>query len=211
MHGVLSARLDARRPPYPPQPARATPPPGDALLIRRGEPPKGCQTGAARRRLPPSFFDNASARWGAAGCGLPLRVLRLEGMSLQAQVRLFAGARLVVARHGAALSNLLWARPGTLAVEVGAIFRPCYKPLARRLGLFYVHVRGEGFARTHEAVLRVLGEGFGCSNSSYHYFNTKNTFTMPWAAPSGRRSSRWSSQVVALVRLASSRRPARWT
>lgn len=42
----------------------------------------------------------------------------LEDASLARQIALFSRADVIVAQHGAALGNLIWARPGTLVVEI---------------------------------------------------------------------------------------------
>lgn len=42
----------------------------------------------------------------------------LVGMSLQDQIDLFAGAEIIIAQHGAALTNLLWASKGTRVLEI---------------------------------------------------------------------------------------------
>ena len=44
--------------------------------------------------------------------------VRLEAMSLDAQIALFAGADAIVAPHGAGLANLVYARPQTVIVEL---------------------------------------------------------------------------------------------
>ena len=68
-------------------------------------------------------------------------------LSVAQQVRLFAEAELVVAPHGAALSNLVFASPGASVVE---LFAPdyvflCFWMLANRIdGLTYNYLVGEG-------------------------------------------------------------------
>jgi capsular polysaccharide biosynthesis protein len=42
----------------------------------------------------------------------------MDGRSLDEQAALFAGADVVVAEHGAALANLVFARPGTRVIEL---------------------------------------------------------------------------------------------
>jgi hypothetical protein len=45
-------------------------------------------------------------------------VVRLERLGFEDQIRLFAGARLIVAPHGAGLVNCLFSKPGTSVVEL---------------------------------------------------------------------------------------------
>ncbi len=42
----------------------------------------------------------------------------LEGMSIREQAHLFAGSDIIVAQHGASLTNLLYGQPGTRVVEI---------------------------------------------------------------------------------------------
>jgi hypothetical protein len=44
--------------------------------------------------------------------------LQLEGATLAEQIALFQDADMVIAQHGAALSNLVWMRPGTTIIEI---------------------------------------------------------------------------------------------
>ncbi|MDW8267742.1 MAG: glycosyltransferase family 61 protein, partial [Anaerolineae bacterium] len=72
--------------------------------------------------------------------------LDLTGRSVIEQIRLFAHARHVVAPHGAGLSNLVYAQPGTTVLELfsPAYINPCYWTLANELDLRYHYVLGEG-------------------------------------------------------------------
>lgn len=56
--------------------------------------------------------------------GLGFVAVALEGRDLDAQRRLFHEADVIVAPHGAALTNLAWARPGTAVVELVPARRP---------------------------------------------------------------------------------------
>ncbi|MBI3879218.1 MAG: glycosyltransferase family 61 protein [Verrucomicrobia bacterium] len=47
-------------------------------------------------------------------------IVDLEPLSIAQQVKLFSGARFVCGMHGAAFTNLLWARPGCTALELVA-------------------------------------------------------------------------------------------
>ena len=52
-------------------------------------------------------------------------------------------ADIVVAQHGAALSNLVWCRPSTWVIEVidAQVRPPYFEALARRLNLNYISVK----------------------------------------------------------------------
>ncbi len=71
-------------------------------------------------------------------------------MSVKEQVKLFAEAELVVAAHGAALTNLVFCSPGTRIVE---LFPPdyvnvCFWALSTQVdGLEYRYLVGEGRRR----------------------------------------------------------------
>ncbi len=70
--------------------------------------------------------------------------IRLEGMPLAAQIALFAGAEAIVAPHGAGLANLVFARPGTVVVELhmDSWVNWCFRHLAAVLALRYDAVVG---------------------------------------------------------------------
>jgi hypothetical protein len=63
----------------------------------------------------------------------------LEDYSLSEQARLFHQAEVVLALHGAGLSNLIFARPGTRVVELMPKGRMgiCFPDLSRRMGLHH--------------------------------------------------------------------------
>jgi hypothetical protein len=67
----------------------------------------------------------------------------LEDLSLRDQIELFSMADIVVAQHGAALSNLVWCRPSTWVIEVidAQVRPPFFEALARRLNLNYISVK----------------------------------------------------------------------
>ncbi len=74
--------------------------------------------------------------------------VRLEEHSFAEQIALFANADVIVAPHGAGLTNLLWCRPGTRVLE---LFSPdyvnvCYWAMANQLGLDYHCLTGNGAA-----------------------------------------------------------------
>jgi hypothetical protein len=46
------------------------------------------------------------------------QVVTLENMSLSSQVQIFNSADIIIAQHGASLANLIWAKPGTVVIEI---------------------------------------------------------------------------------------------
>lgn len=69
-----------------------------------------------------------------------------ENLSFSDQISLFAGAKLVIAPHGAALTNLLFCSPGTFVLE---FFSPnyvntCYWSISNIGNLRYSYILGEG-------------------------------------------------------------------
>lgn len=70
----------------------------------------------------------------------------LTGMSLEAQAKLFAGAEVIVAPHGAGLTNLVFSTAGTKVIE---FFSPhyinvCYWALSEECKILYGYLIGEG-------------------------------------------------------------------
>ncbi len=80
----------------------------------------------------------------AALARLGFVAVRLEGLSLAAQIALFAGADAIVAPHGAGLANLVYARPGTVIVELhmDTWINWCFRHLAAVFALRYDAVVG---------------------------------------------------------------------
>jgi hypothetical protein len=70
--------------------------------------------GSVRRSIPnhSRMVDEVSRRIG------PLLSMKLEDLPLAEQIALFSSVDVVVAQHGAALSNLIWAQPGSCVVEI---------------------------------------------------------------------------------------------
>jgi len=73
-------------------------------------------------------------------------VFELETMTFQEQVSLFHSAQVVIAPHGAGLTNLVFCNPGTKVIEM---FSPqyvngCYWALSNHLELDYHYLLGEG-------------------------------------------------------------------
>ena len=67
-------------------------------------------------------------------------------MSVKEQANIFGSAEVVVGAHGAALTNLVFCRPGTLVVELfsPAYVNPCYRDLCMAAGLRHAAVIGNG-------------------------------------------------------------------
>ena len=69
-------------------------------------------------------------------------VLQLDGMTIAAQQELLASARVVVAEHGAALTNIVWCQPNATVVDIHATApgMPCFKILAEQRGVRYIPI-----------------------------------------------------------------------
>lgn len=93
---------------------------------------------ALRRRLLNETEIEAGLR--AAG----FKTVVLEQQSFAEQIGLFASARIIVAPHGAGLSNLVFSEPGTRVVELVAptFINHCYQRLAGAMRLPYAEVVG---------------------------------------------------------------------
>jgi len=127
--------------------------PSLADLFRGVLTPALVRHGAAQPR---AFYVSraaAGARWlmneGAVTAALHaigIVPVVLEGMSLADQATLFAGARLIVAPHGAGLANLLFAPPdcAVLELQMDAYCVWCYRRLSAVMGLRYDCVVGRG-------------------------------------------------------------------
>jgi hypothetical protein len=74
-----------------------------------------------------------------------LRAVRLEECAIHEQIRLLAGADLVVGAHGAGFANLLFCRPGTHVLEIQdpEDANPHFYMLAAVLGLSYQRLVAE--------------------------------------------------------------------
>ena len=67
----------------------------------------------------------------------------LEDMSVTEQVRLFSQARMVVAPHGAGLTNMIFAQNLAVIELFGSFMQPCYFLLAKGLGFQYGFLKGQ--------------------------------------------------------------------
>lgn len=86
-------------------------------------------------------------------------IWRLDGMTVAEQQDLLASARVVVAEHGAALTNIVWCPKGATVVDIhpSVPAMPCFKILAEQRGLRYVPI----FVRRSDKLERddwVIGE-----------------------------------------------------
>ncbi len=113
-------------------------------------------TGAGRRHLPREWFAHCEAY--LKELGVSYRVVVLDNMPIGRQIRLFSSVDMIIGLHGAALSNAMFARPGTHVVEVGQIVYECYAPLCAKLGMYYTHVNTTDFGpEMKDAILRRFG------------------------------------------------------
>jgi hypothetical protein len=93
-------------------------------------------------------------------------ILQLDGMTIAEQQALLGSARVVVAEHGAALTNIVWCPANATVVDIHPTVpaMPCFKILAELRGLRYIPVfvaRSEDLERddwsiSAEAIERVL-------------------------------------------------------
>lgn len=119
----------------------------DIVAVRRGtlQNYKGPPTGCSRRCLDERFYDrlledSQSHGWDTA-------VVTLEHQTIADQIVLFSDVHVIIAQHGAALSNMIFARPGTLVVEVGSHKDfPCFRRLSSKLGLPFLHYNTQEFS-----------------------------------------------------------------
>lgn len=76
--------------------------------------------------------------------------VELETLSVAEQARLFSQAKVIVAPHGAGLTNLLFCQPGTLVVELlcPSYVQPYYWVIAQRLKLQHYYILGQQFKGT---------------------------------------------------------------
>ncbi len=90
----------------------------DILLIDRAPPHShyadvGRSSGSQRRSIP-----NINSLCELLNQHRKTEIFHLEDKDLALQIAAFSEANVVVAQHGAALTNIIWMRPGSLVVEV---------------------------------------------------------------------------------------------
>lgn len=88
----------------------------DPELIRQNLVLYSATTGRERREI--RGFDRVQEALQGVYGPEGLVVAELESMTFAEQVRLFRGARAIVAVHGAGLANMVFCRPGTTLIEV---------------------------------------------------------------------------------------------
>lgn len=95
---------------------------------------------ANRRHL-----DNQAEIWEQVLLPLGFQIVRWDGQSIRSQAALFASAEVVVGVNGAALTNLVFCRPGTRVVVIHhpAYLSRWFYELAATRGLDYYYVVGE--------------------------------------------------------------------
>lgn len=109
-----------------------------AVYLKRGN--------AARRRV--ANEDEVSAHLSARG----VHALDLSGLSFREQIQAIAGADLIVAPHGAALANLVFAKDRARVLEIFASSenQKCYWILAHHRQAIYHYMLGEPIPRGAE-------------------------------------------------------------
>lgn len=70
----------------------------------------------------------------------------LKPLSVAEKIALFQAAEIVIAPHGAGLTNLLFCNPGTMVIELfnANWMLPCYWMICQHLGLDYYYLVGKG-------------------------------------------------------------------
>ena len=78
--------------------------------------------------------------------GYGFRIVKPERHSVYEQAQIFSSAQVVVAPHGAGLTNLVFCRPGTKVLEILSpqYVNPVYYILSNQMGLHYAYLLGEG-------------------------------------------------------------------
>jgi hypothetical protein len=77
---------------------------------------------------------------------LGFTVVSLRDLQVKDQIDLFSSAEVIVSPHGAGLTNLVFANPGTKVVELFSPWyvHPLYWILSNRMGLEYYYLIGDG-------------------------------------------------------------------
>lgn len=141
------------------------------------------------RRPGPAFFSSAGAEVSGSGAEWrsvpnmaevaaalePLGQVELvdaAGLTPQEQVRRFAGARLLVAQHGAGLANIVWLPPGSGVVEIQPPLPPIidtiFPNLAAAVGVDHVLVpQADLHAPADPATVAVAAQALLASPGSF--------------------------------------------
>lgn len=90
----------------------------DVLLIERAQPHRhyadvGHSSGSQRRSIP-----NINSLCELLNKHRKAEIFSLEDKDLALQIAAFSEAKVVIAQHGAALTNIIWMRPGSQVIEV---------------------------------------------------------------------------------------------
>lgn len=98
----------------------------DLLYVSRGASPQH------------PFSDEKKLERGLAALGF--KIQRNEDLSLREQIRAFSRARVIIAPHGAGLTNLIWAKRPCRVLEIGSseasgFFNDCYHRISAMKGL----------------------------------------------------------------------------
>jgi len=86
--------------------------------------------------------------------------VEMEGLPFEAQVQLMMETRVLVAPHGAGLTNMIFCAPGTQVVEIAdfGFPNPNFYALASALGHDYWLIPGEGVGEGHPLVVDLRGD-----------------------------------------------------
>jgi len=121
--------------------------PKHVTLIERGE------TGITDRVINNHHYLKEKLAELSESLDLKFINIQLGKLSIENQMRIFSNTKLVVAQHGAGLSNIVWATPeltiieivhlhrdGWRVPEVDVIFRTCFEKISEILGQKHVFV-----------------------------------------------------------------------
>jgi hypothetical protein len=79
--------------------------------------------------------------------GSNFKNLMLENVDIVDQIRYFYNAQIVIAQHGAALSNVIWMKPGTHVVEIA--------PILVKIFMYITVCKGVKYHSWHKAIVDV--------------------------------------------------------
>ncbi|TNJ62589.1 glycosyltransferase family 61 protein [Paenibacillus hemerocallicola] len=87
------------------------------------------------------------------------REVKLEEMTVADQVRLFHSANMVVAPHGASLTNIMFCRTGTQVVDIfpPEYMYPCFWHISSYYGLRYSYLIGKGKRLSKDENIGLVG------------------------------------------------------